>query len=45
VKKPVLDPIRSAGGTLVTRGGRWRRGRVSGSIIRITSACGSTTRA
>jgi hypothetical protein len=40
LKKPVLYPIHTAKGTLVTRGFRSIRVRVGASTIRTTSACG-----
>ena len=43
LKKPVLYPLRSAKGTVVTRGFPLDRVRASASIIRTTSASGSTT--
>src|SRR5213593_3338657 len=40
VKKPVIYPLRSAKGTLVTRGWPLDLVPASASITRITSACG-----
>ena len=42
LKKPVLYPLRTAQGTPITRGFPLDPRRVSASIIRITSASGST---
>ena len=43
LKKPVLYPLRSAPGTVVTRGFPLDPGRASASIIHITSGSGSIT--
>ena len=42
VKKPILYPLRSARGTVITRGFRWIRARANAPIIRIRSGTGST---
>jgi hypothetical protein len=44
LKKPVLYPIVDADGVTLTRGWPLQPRRASAPIIRITTACGSTTR-